>query len=62
MTVVSSSPYSAQHLFVARCKFCKKRLGEKFYVKGNGACCAECYNTTRSGEIFLHAPGKNICW
>ena len=47
MTVVWSSPYSAQHLFVARCKFCKKRLGEKFYVKGNGACCAECYNTTR---------------
>ena len=32
-----------------RCKFCKKRLGEKFYVKGAGACCAECYNTTRCG-------------
>ena len=32
-----------------RCKFCKKRLGEKFYVKGSGACCAECYNTTRCG-------------
>ena len=30
-----------------RCKFCKKRLGEKFYVKQNAACCPECYNTTR---------------
>jgi len=35
------------HKSCFRCKFCKKRLGEKFYVKQNGPCCPDCYNTTR---------------
>lgn len=30
-----------------RCKFCKKRLGEKFFVKAGAGCCGECYSTTR---------------
>ena len=32
---------------VVRCKFCKKRLGEKFFVKSGAGCCGECYSTTR---------------
>jgi len=35
------------HKSCFRCKFCKKRLGEKFFVKAGGASCAECFNTTR---------------
>ena len=29
------------------CRFCKKRLGDKFQVKNGSACCSDCYTVQR---------------
>eukprot|EP00090_Calanus_glacialis_P010350 TRINITY_DN18737_c0_g1_i1.p1 TRINITY_DN18737_c0_g1~~TRINITY_DN18737_c0_g1_i1.p1 ORF type:complete len:383 (-),score=90.96 TRINITY_DN18737_c0_g1_i1:399-1547(-) len=37
------------HKSCFRCKFCSKKLGQKFFVKNEKACCAACYKDAKEG-------------